>query len=74
MAVEGLPVKVCWGALYLYAWRSRPPSLRALRHLWLAEQIHAVHLSFRSTYFSAGGGELQLGRRTRREGYHTLEC
>ena len=26
-----------------YAWRSRAPSQRALRHAWLTEQIRAVH-------------------------------
>lgn len=33
-----------------YEWRNRPPSLRALRHTWLLEQITAVHAASRGTY------------------------
>ncbi len=33
-----------------YAWRSRAPSQRALRHAWLTEQIRAVHTASRGTY------------------------
>ena len=33
-----------------YEWRNRPPSLRALRHTWLREQITAVHAASRGTY------------------------
>ena len=57
MAAEGLPVEVCCRVLDVsvsgfYAWRNRPPSVRALRHAWLTEQIRAVHLSSRGTYGS----------------------
>lgn len=33
-----------------YAWRSRAPSSRAVRHAWLTEQIRAVHTASRGTY------------------------
>lgn len=33
-----------------YAWRSRPPSARAVRHAWLTEQVQAVHTASRGTY------------------------
>jgi putative transposase len=32
-----------------YAWRSRPPSAREVRHAWLIEQILAVHTASRGT-------------------------
>lgn len=33
-----------------YEWRSRPPSQRAIRHVWLTDQIRAVHTASRGTY------------------------
>ncbi|QNJ92556.1 IS3 family transposase [Mycolicibacterium fluoranthenivorans] len=33
-----------------YAWRSRAPSPRALRHAWLTDQIRVVHTASRGTY------------------------
>ena len=33
-----------------YAWRSRSPSAREVRHAWLTEQIKAVHTASRGTY------------------------
>jgi putative transposase len=33
-------------------WRSRPPSTRSLRHVWLTEQIQAVHSASFGTYGS----------------------
>ena len=33
-----------------YEWRSRPPSARAVRHVWLTEQIRTVHTASRGTY------------------------
>ena len=33
-----------------YEWRGRAPSLRAIRHAWLTEQIQAVHAASRGTY------------------------
>ena len=35
-----------------YEWRSRAPSVRAVRHVWLTEQIQTVHLPSRSIYGS----------------------
>jgi putative transposase len=33
-----------------YEWLNRPPSARALRHVWLTEQIKRVHTESRGTY------------------------
>ena len=33
-----------------YEWPGRAPSARAVRHIWLTEQIRAVHLASRGTY------------------------
>ncbi len=54
MAAEGLPVQVACRLLSVaqsgyYAWRSRPPSARAVRHAWLTDQIRAVHNASRGT-------------------------
>lgn len=68
MAAEGLPVEVCCRVLEVsvsgyYAWRSRPPSPRSVRHAWLTEQIRQVHTASKGIY---GAGrvhaELRLGR------------
>ena len=46
-----------------YAWRNRPLSARALRHLWLTEQIQQVHTASYGTYGSRRvHAELRLGR------------
>lgn len=67
LAAEGFSVDLCCRVLDVsvsgyYAWRSRPPSARSLRHAWLTEQIRAVHAASRGTY---GAGrvhaELRLG-------------
>jgi putative transposase len=55
MAAEGLPVQLACRLLPVaesgyYEWRSRPPSQRAIRHVWLTEQILAVHSARRGTY------------------------
>jgi putative transposase len=55
MAAEGLPVQVACRLFAVtdsgyYAWRSRTPSQRALRHAWLTDQIRAVHTASRGTY------------------------
>ena len=45
-----------------YAWRSRLPSARAVRHAWLTEQVRAVHVASRGTYGSRKVyAELTLG-------------
>lgn len=78
MAAEGLPVEVCCRVLHVsvsgyYAWRDRPPSPRTLRHLWLTEQIRAVHLASRGTYGSRRvHAELRLGQGIL-VGYHAVE-
>ena len=33
-----------------YLWRKRPPSARALRHVWLTGIIRQIHLDFRGVY------------------------
>jgi putative transposase len=78
MAAEGLPVEVCCRVLHVsvsgyYAWRDRPPSPRTLRHLWLTEQIRAVHVASRGTYGSRRvHAELRLGQGIL-VGYHAVE-
>jgi putative transposase len=78
MAAEGLPVEVCCRVLHVsvsgyYAWSTRSPSARSLRHVWLTEQIQAVHLASRGTYGSRRvHAELRLGRGIL-VGYHAVE-
>jgi len=68
MAAEGLPVQVACRVLDVsesgyYDWRSRPPSARSLRHVWLTEQIRQVHAASHGTYGSKRvHAELRLGR------------
>ena len=68
MAADGLPVEVCCRILEVspsgyYAWLTRAPSARSLRHAWLTEQIQAVHTASRGTYGSRRvHPELRLGR------------
>jgi transposase InsO family protein len=68
MAAEGLPVEICCRVLDVsvsgyYAWRSRPPSPRSLRHVWLTDQIRHAHTASRGTYGSRRvHAELRLGR------------
>ena len=55
MRTEGLPTRVaCWvlgvSESGFYAWRTRPPSARAIRHVWLTDLIHQVHQQSRGTY------------------------
>ena len=55
MAAERLPIEVACRVLGVsvfgyYEWRNRPPSMRALRHAWLTEQIKQVFQSSRGTY------------------------
>ena len=56
-----------------YAWRSRPPSARAIRHAWLTDVIRQVHTDSRQTYGSRRiHAELTLGRGIS-VGYHAVE-
>jgi len=55
MAAEGLAVQAACRLLEVsesgyYHWRSRPPSQRQIRHVWLTDQIRAVHAVSRGTY------------------------
>ena len=48
MRDEGLPTRVGCRVLEVsesgfYEWRNRPPSARAIRHVWLADLIHQIH-------------------------------
>jgi hypothetical protein len=46
-----------------YAWKRRPPSIRALRHLWLAGEITDVHEASAGTYGALRvTAELRYGR------------
>ena len=55
IAGAGLPVEVACrvlgvsGAGY-YAWRSRPPSARTVRHAWLTDVIREVHAAAYGSY------------------------
>jgi putative transposase len=68
MAGEGLPVQAATRVLGVsdagyYEWRHRPPSARAIRHVWLSEQIAAVHAASRGSYGARRiHAELVLGR------------
>ena len=55
MVAEGLPAQLACRVLDVsesgfYAWRSRPPSARAIRHAWLTDLIRQVHVDFRGVY------------------------
>jgi putative transposase len=55
MATAGLPVQAATRILGVsesgyYFWRDRPPSVRAVRHAWLSEQIEAVHTVSKGVY------------------------
>jgi putative transposase len=68
MAAEHIPVEVACRVLEVstsgyYAWRSRPPSARAIRHAWLTDLIVEVHQRSRGTYGALRvHAELRLGR------------
>jgi transposase/helix-turn-helix protein len=68
MADEGLPVEVACRVLDVscsgfYAWRFRPPSVRAVRHAWLTDVIREVHAASYGTYGAKRVyAELMLGR------------
>jgi putative transposase len=67
MAAEGIPVEVACRVLDVstsgyYAWRVRPPSARAIRHVWLTDLIVQVHQDSRGTYGALRvHAELRLG-------------
>jgi putative transposase len=78
MAAQGLPVQICCRVLEVsesgyYAWGSRPPSPRAIRHAWLTDLIREVHAASRQTYGSRRvHAELTLGRGIS-IGFHAVE-
>jgi putative transposase len=46
-----------------YAWRSRPPSARVIRHAWLTDTIRYIHAASRQADGSRRvHAELTLGR------------
>ncbi len=67
MRAEGLPTNVACRVLGVsesgfYAWRSRPPSARSVRHAWLTDIIHHVHHGSRGIYGALRvHAELRLG-------------
>ena len=68
MAEERLPVQVASRALGVsesgyYAWRSRSPSARSVRHALVSDAISAIHTASHSVYgFRCIDAELTLGR------------
>lgn len=68
IAAEGLPIQTACRMLEVsesgfYAWRSRPPSERQLRHAWLTDLVTEIHVASRQTYGSIRvHAELTLGR------------
>ena len=55
MVAEGLPAQLACRVLDVsesgfYAWRTRAPSERSIRHAWLTDLIHQVHADFRGVY------------------------
>jgi putative transposase len=69
MAAEHIPVEVACRVLDVstsgyYAWRSRSPSARSIRHAWLTDLITQVHQRPRGTYGALRvHAELRLGHR-----------
>jgi len=68
MATERLPVKLACRVLKVsesgyYARRSRPPSVRSVRHAWLIDLIRQAHFASRGTYgIRRVHAELTLGQ------------
>ena len=68
MVEEGHPAQTCCRALEVtdsgyYAWRSRPPSTRSVRHAWLTDLITQIHVESRGTYGALRvHAELTMGR------------
>lgn len=67
MVAEGLPAQLACRVLQVsesgfYAWRTRAPSPRMLRHAWLTEIINQIHVDFRGVYgYRRVHAELTLG-------------
>jgi putative transposase len=67
MRTEGLSTQVACRVLGVsesgfYAYRSRPPSARSIRHAWLTDIIHQIHQQSRGTYGARRvHAELRLG-------------
>src|SRR3954453_17225056 len=67
MAAEGLPAQLACRVLDVsesgyYAWRSRAPSARSIRHVWLTDVIRQVHVDARGVYgYRRVHAELSLG-------------
>ncbi|MGH9248328.1 MAG: IS3 family transposase [Acidimicrobiales bacterium] len=67
MVAEGLPAQLACRVLDVsesgfYAWRSRPPSEREVRHAWLTDLIRQIHVDFRGVYgYRRVHAELTLG-------------
>jgi putative transposase len=67
MVAEGLPAQLACRVLDVsesgfYAWRSRPPSEREVRHAWLTDLIRQIHVGFRGVYgYRRVHAELTLG-------------
>ena len=78
MAAEGLSVRVACRVLGVsesgyYARRTRAPSARAVRHVWLTERIRQVHQASRGTYGARRvRAELVLGQGIA-VGHHAVE-
>jgi hypothetical protein len=68
MVAEGKPIQVACRVTNIpestyYAWKSRPPSARSIRHVWLTDVITQVHAASRGTYGSRRvHAELTLGQ------------
>ncbi len=59
MVAESLPAQLACRVLDVsesgfYAWRSRPPSERSIRHAWLTDLIRQIHAASRGTYGAVG--------------------
>ena len=55
MATDGLPVEKACRVLGVsvsgyYSWLDRPPSARAIRHVWLTELIAKIHANSKTAY------------------------
>jgi len=68
MSAEGLPIQVACRVLAVsqsgdHAWRTRPPSTRAVRHAVLTDLIVEIHAASRGVYGARRvRAELTLGR------------